>query len=54
MEAAKRSANYRLRHSLDEGHRREVEIFAALFDTEDHREGITAFLEGRAPHYRRR
>ncbi|KJE21734.1 enoyl-CoA hydratase/carnithine racemase [Frankia torreyi] len=54
VEAAKRSANYRLRHSLDEGHRREVEIFAALFDTEDHREGITAFLEGRAPHYRRR
>ncbi|GAA4669662.1 enoyl-CoA hydratase-related protein [Gordonia humi] len=54
VEAAKRSANYRLRHSLDEGHRREVEIFSALFDTEDHREGITAFLEGRVPAYRRR
>ncbi|CAJ58871.1 MULTISPECIES: enoyl-CoA hydratase/isomerase family protein [Frankia] len=54
VEAAKRSANYRLRHSLDEGHRREVEIFAALFETADHREGIAAFLERRAPAYERR
>ncbi|MFE7422032.1 enoyl-CoA hydratase/isomerase family protein [Rhodococcus sp. NPDC057529] len=54
VEAAKRSANHRLRHSLDEGHRREVDIFSALFDTADHREGITAFLEGRAPEYQGR
>lgn len=54
VEAAKRSANHRLRHSLDEGHRREVEIFSALFETEDHREGITAFLERRSPAYGRR
>lgn len=53
VEAAKSSANHRLRHSLDEGHRREVEIFSALFDTEDHREGITAFLDERTPQYRR-
>jgi enoyl-CoA hydratase/carnithine racemase len=54
VEAAKRSANFQLRHSLDEGHRREVEIFSALFTTSDHREGITAFLEGREPNYQRR
>lgn len=53
VEAAKRSANYRLRHSLDEGHRREVDIFSALFETTDHREGISAFLDGRTPEYRR-
>ncbi|SNQ52072.1 putative Enoyl-CoA hydratase [Frankia canadensis] len=54
VEAAKRSANHGLRHSLDEGHRREVEIFSALFETADHREGITAFLERRTPVYERR
>lgn len=54
VEAAKRSANHRLRHSLDEGHRREVEIFAALFETDDHREGISAFLERRSPDFQRR
>lgn len=51
VQAAKRSANYQLRHSLDHGHRREVEIFAALFETADHREGIEAFLAGRTPDY---
>jgi len=54
VEAAKRSANHQLRHSLDAGHQREVEIFSALFETADHREGITAFLEGREPSYERR
>jgi enoyl-CoA hydratase/carnithine racemase len=54
VEAAKRSANYQLRHSLDAGHQREVEIFSALFETTDHREGIASFLEGREPRYERR
>ncbi|MFR9805084.1 enoyl-CoA hydratase/isomerase family protein [Pseudonocardia sp. RS010] len=54
VEAAKKSANFELRHSLDEGHRREVEIFSELFKSEDHREGITAFLESRTPEYKRR
>jgi len=53
VEAAKRSANYELRHSEDAGHRREVEIFSALFDSTDHREGITAFLEKRTPRFTR-
>jgi enoyl-CoA hydratase/carnithine racemase len=52
--AAKRSANEGLWHSLDEGHRREAAIFSALFDSEDHKEGIAAFLERRAPKFRNR
>lgn len=54
VEAAKRSANFGLRHSLDPGHRREAAIFAALFETEDHREGIEAFLNRRKPNYERK
>jgi enoyl-CoA hydratase len=54
VEAAKRSANYALRHSMDAGHQREAAIFSALFDTEDHREGISAFLERRSPAFHRR
>lgn len=52
--AAKRSANFGLWHSLDDGHRREAAIFSALFDTEDHKEGISAFLERRTPKFRNR
>lgn len=50
--AAKRSAIWGFAHSLDDGHRREASIFAALFDTEDHKEGVSAFLERRAPNFR--
>jgi len=53
VEAAKRSANYGLRHSEDAGHQREVGIFSALFDSADHREGINAFLDKRPPNFTR-
>lgn len=49
--AAKKSAIFGLDHSLDEPHRREVDLFSALFDTDDHREGIHAFLERRPPNF---
>jgi enoyl-CoA hydratase len=49
--AAKRSANFGLWHSLDEGHKREADIFSALFDTEDHRIGIEAFLARALPDF---
>jgi enoyl-CoA hydratase/carnithine racemase len=49
VEAAKRSANYGLRHSQDAGHRREIELFAELFDSNDSFEGVNAFLERRSP-----
>jgi enoyl-CoA hydratase/carnithine racemase len=52
--AAKRSANFGLSHSLDEGHRREAAIFSALFDTEDKVEGVAAFLERRPANFRGR
>lgn len=45
--AAKRSMIFGADHSLDEGHRREVELFATLFDSADHKEGVAAFLEKR-------
>lgn len=45
--AAKSSMIFGDDHSLDEGHRREVQLFAALFDSDDHREGVQAFLEKR-------
>lgn len=54
VQAAKNSANHGLDHSLDEGHRREVELFSALFDTQDHKEGIGAFLARRAADFRGR
>jgi enoyl-CoA hydratase len=50
--AAKKSANFGADHSLDEGHRREVDLFADLFDSDDHREGINAFLERRPAKFR--
>lgn len=49
--AAKKSANFGLWHSLDEGHRREAKIFAGLFETEDHRIGIEAFLNRAEPEF---
>lgn len=49
--AAKKSAIYGLDHSLDEAHRREVELFGPLFRTSDHREGIAAFFERRPPEF---
>jgi enoyl-CoA hydratase len=49
--AAKRSANFGLSHSMDDGHRREAAIFSALFESQDHKEGIAAFLERRTPNF---
>jgi enoyl-CoA hydratase len=40
--------NHEIRKELD----REVELFADCFATEDHREGIKAFLEKRTPKFR--
>lgn len=50
--AAKKSMIFGADHSLDEGHRREVDLFAALFDSEDHKEGISAFLEKRPANFK--
>lgn len=40
------------RSNLDEGLRREIDLFALCFATEDKREGVAAFLEKRKPEFK--
>lgn len=54
VETAKRCANFALRHSEDEGHRREIQVFSELFNTLDSSEGVNAFLERRPAIFERR
>jgi enoyl-CoA hydratase len=54
VEAAKRSVNFGLQKSYDEGHQHEAAIFSRLFETDDHREGIAAFLERRPARFQGR
>lgn len=42
------------RSNLDEGLRREIDLFALCFATEDKREGVAAFLEKRKPDFKGR
>jgi len=37
------------RSNLDEGLRREIDLYAICFSTEDKKEGVSAFLEKRKP-----
>ena len=46
---AKEAVKVASRSNLDEGLRREVDLFALCFATEDKDEGVTAFLEKRKP-----
>lgn len=49
---AKSSAIYGADHSMDDAHRREIELFGSLFDTEDRQEGLAAFVERRPPEFK--
>ncbi|ETX09001.1 MAG: hypothetical protein ETSY2_02095 [Candidatus Entotheonella gemina] len=40
--------------SLDEGLRIEADLFAKIFQTEDIREGVDAFINKRAPNFKHR
>jgi enoyl-CoA hydratase/carnithine racemase len=40
--------------SLQEGLRIEADLFAKIFQTEDVREGVDAFINKRAPHFKHR
>jgi len=51
---AKRAVNLGMSMSAADGHRLEAVLFAALFDTEDLREGVQAFLSKRRPAFRSR
>ena len=52
VEAAKRSVSFGLQKSHDDGHQYEAATFGRLFETDDHREGIAAFLERRPAKFR--
>ncbi len=49
LQLAKEAVKFASRSNLDEGLRREVDLFAICFSTEDKQEGVSAFLEKRRP-----
>jgi enoyl-CoA hydratase len=48
---SKEAVKFASRSNLDEGLRREVDLFAICFSTEDKKEGVAAFLEKRKPEF---
>ncbi len=49
LQMSKEAVKFASRSNLDEGLRREIDLFAICFSTEDKREGVSAFLEKRKP-----
>ena len=45
LQLSKEAVKFASRSNLDEGLRREVDLFAICFSTEDKQEGVSAFLE---------
>lgn len=54
LQLCKEAVKFASRSNLDEGLRREVDLFALVFSTEDKKEGISAFLEKRKPDFKGR
>jgi enoyl-CoA hydratase len=54
LKLAKEAVKTASRSLLDEGLRREVDLFALCFSTEDKDEGVKAFLEKRKPNFKGR
>jgi enoyl-CoA hydratase len=54
LQLTKEAVKFASRSNLDEGLRREVDLFALCFATEDKREGVAAFLEKRKPVFKGR
>jgi enoyl-CoA hydratase len=51
LQLCKEAVKFASRSNLDEGLRREVDLFAICFSTEDKQEGVAAFLEKRKPSF---
>lgn len=51
LQLCKEAVKFASRSNLDEGLRREVDLFAICFSTEDKVEGVSAFLEKRKPEF---
>jgi len=54
LRLSKEAVKFASRSNLDEGLRREVDLFAICFSTDDKREGVSAFLEKRKPEFKGR
>jgi enoyl-CoA hydratase len=54
LQMAKEAVKLASRSNLDEGLRREVDLFALCFSSEDKNEGVNAFLEKRKPEFKGR
>ena len=54
LQLSKEAVKFASRSNLDEGLRREVDLFAICFSTEDKKEGVAAFLEKRKPDFKGR
>ena len=52
LQLTKEAVKFASRSNLDEGLRREVDLFAICFSTEDKKEGVAAFLEKRKPDFK--
>lgn len=52
LQLVKEAVKFASRSNLDEGLRREVDLFAICFSTEDKKEGVSAFLEKRKPEFK--
>lgn len=54
LQLSKEAVKFASRSNLDEGLRREIDLFAICFSTEDKQEGVSAFLEKRKPEFKGR
>jgi enoyl-CoA hydratase len=52
LQLSKEAVKFASCSNLDEGLRREVDLFALCFSTEDKKEGVSAFLEKRKPDFK--